>query len=39
MVALVQLTATLVTLAEPTVPLPLATVQVWPLGLVLTVTL
>ena len=35
----VQVTATLVTLAEPIVPLPLATLQVWPLGFVLTVTL
>ena len=34
-----HVTATLVTFAEPTVPLPLATVQVWPAGLVLTVTL
>ena len=29
---MVQLTATLVTFAEPTVPLPLVTLQVWPLG-------
>ncbi len=29
-----QVTATLVTLAEPTVPAPLATVQVWPVGFV-----
>ena len=35
---MVQLTATLVTLAEPMVPEPLATVQVCPAGLVLTVT-
>jgi hypothetical protein len=33
-----QLTATFVTSAEPIVPLPLATLQVWPAGLVLTVT-
>jgi len=37
--AVLQLTATLVTSAEPIVPLPLATLQLWPLGLVLTVTL
>ena len=35
----VQVTATLVTLAVPMVPVPLVTVQVWPVGLVLTVTL
>ena len=35
----VQVMATLVMLAEPMVPEPLATVQVWPVGLVLTVTL
>ena len=35
----VQETATLVTLAEPIVPEPLATVQAWPDGLVFTVTL
>jgi len=35
---LAQLTATLVTLAEATVPLPLLTVQVWPTGWVPTVT-
>ena len=34
-----QVTATLVTLAEPTVPDPLDTVQVWPGGFVFTVTL
>ena len=34
-----QETATLVMLAEAMVPEPLATVQVWPVGLVLTVTL
>ncbi len=34
-----QETATFVTSAEPIVPLPLATLQLWPLGLVLTVTL
>ena len=34
-----QETATLVTLAEPTVPDPLDTVQDWPDGLVSTVTL
>ena len=33
-----QLTATFVTFAEPIVPLPLDTVQVWPDGLVFTVT-
>jgi hypothetical protein len=33
-----QLTATLLTSAEPIVPLPLATLQVWPAGFVLTVT-
>ena len=33
-----QVTATLVTLAEPTVPVPLPTVQVWPEGWVITVT-
>ena len=33
-----QVTATLVTLADARVPVPLATVQVWPVGLVLTVT-
>ena len=37
--ALLQETATLVTLAEPTVPDPLETVQVCPDGLVFTVTL
>ena len=36
---LVQATATLVTLAEPTVPDPLETVQACPDGLVFTVTL
>ena len=35
----VQEMATLVMLAEAMVPEPLATVQVWPVGLVLTVTL
>ena len=35
---MLQVTATLVTLAEPTVPDPLATVQVCPDGLVFTVT-
>ena len=39
MVEVVQVTATLVMFAEATVPVPLETVQVWPLGLVLTVTL
>ena len=34
----VQVTATLVTSAAAIVPVPLATLQVWPLGLVLTVT-
>ena len=34
-----QFTATLVTLAAPTVPEPLVTVQVWPAGCVPTVTL
>ena len=36
--ALVQVTATLVMSADPTVPDPLATVQVCPAGLVCTVT-
>jgi len=35
----VQVTATLVTLAEPMVPVPLETEQVCPVGLVFTVTL
>ena len=35
----VQVTATLVTLAAAIVPVPLVTVQVWPVGVVLTVTL
>ena len=34
----VQVTATFVTFAEPTVPVPLPTVQVWPDGCVITVT-
>src|SRR5215831_10291859 len=34
----VQVTATVVTFAEPTVPVPLPTVQVWPDGWVFTVT-
>ena len=38
-VLVAQVTATLVTLAEPIVPEPLATVQVWPDGFVFTVTL
>ena len=38
-VEVVQVTATLVTFAEATVPVPPETLQVWPLGLVLTVTL
>src|SRR5580693_612538 len=38
-VFVVQETATLVTLAEPTVPDPPDTVQDWPVGLVSTVTL
>jgi hypothetical protein len=38
-VFVVHVTATLVTFAEPTVPLPWPTVQVWPLGLVFTVAL
>ena len=37
--AVLQLTATFVTSAAAIVPLPLATLQLWPLGLVLTVTL
>ncbi len=37
-VAAAQLTATLVTLAEPTVPEPFATVQLCPAGLLFTVT-
>jgi len=35
---LTQFTATLVTLAEATVPVPLLTEQVWPTGWVPTVT-
>ena len=39
MVALLaQVTVTLVTFAAPMVPVPLDTVQVWPVGLVFTVT-
>ncbi len=34
-----QLTATFVTSAAAIVPVPFATLQVWPLGFVLTVTL
>ena len=37
--AAVQVTVTLVTLEEGTVPAPLDTVQIWPAGLVATVTL
>jgi hypothetical protein len=37
--AVLQLTATFVTSAAAIVPLPLATLQLWPLGFVLTVTL
>src|SRR6185437_1959094 len=37
--ALPQVTAMLVTLAEPTVPVPLVTLQAWPAGSVDTVTL
>ena len=37
-VKLVQMTEMLVTLAVLIVPVPLVTVQVWPVGLVLTVT-
>ncbi len=38
-VVVVQVTETLVMLAVPTVPEPLVTVQVWPVGLVATLTL
>ena len=38
-VFVVHVTATLVTFAEATVPVPPETLQLWPLGLVLTVTL
>src|SRR5437867_12197194 len=38
-VSVVQATATLVTFAPASVPLPLATVQVWPIGCTNTATL